>query len=83
MKIDYQVKNAMELIKIENKEFRTCCAMDLLFMRVGFNVINGLILILGGDSKEDLAVVYIDNVDIVKMKKNDIEYIKDRYNVEI
>ena len=83
MKIDYQVKNAMELIKIEDKEFRTCCAMDLLFMRVGFNVINGLILILGGDSKEDLAVVYIDNVDIVKMEKNDIEYIKDRYNVEI
>lgn len=83
MKIDYQVKNADELIKIENKEFKTCCVMDLLFMRVGFNVINGLILILGGDSKEDLVVVYIDNVDIVKMKINDIEYIKDRYNVEI
>ena len=83
MKIDYQVKNADELIKIENKEFRTSCAMDLLFMRVGFNIIDGMILILGGDSKEDLAVVYISNVDLVKMPKTDIEYIVDRYNVEL
>lgn len=83
MQIDYQVKNASELIRIEDKEFRTCCAMDLLFMRRGFNVINGMILILGGDSKEDLAVVYIDNVDIVKMPKQDIEYIIDKYGVEL
>lgn len=83
MKIDYQVKNADELIEIENKEFRTCCAMDLLFMRVGFNIIDGMILILGGDSKEDLAVVYISNADLVKMPKEDIEYIIEKYDVEL
>lgn len=83
LKIDYEIKTFDELWNIEEEQFRRTVALDLLFLRRGLDLIDGIILLVGPDSSEDLRIVHIANVDIMRFKANEIEYIKDKYMVEI
>ncbi len=83
LKIDYEIKTFEELWDIEEEQYRRTVALDLLFLRKGLNLIDGIILLVGPDSSQDLRIVFISNVDIMRFKKGEIEYIKDKYNVKV
>ena len=69
------VKNLDELDLIENEKFGDVLALDLYLIRKKFNIINGVIFVIGASCKESLELIFMHDDDYSLLKDSEIEYL--------
>lgn len=76
-----EIKTFDELIEIQDKKCRSAYLDDLGFLRYAFNVIDGLVFVIGAECHESLELFYMSRENYDKLSFNCRRYIGMYYGV--
>lgn len=77
-----RIRTFDELFDYENEKYRTACALDLMYMRYGYYIADGIMLLLGADCKTQAELVYIEREDFEQWKDGEKAYVKDHFGLD-
>lgn len=77
-----EIKTFDELWNIQDEKWKRTCSLDLLLMRVGYRIIDGIVFLIGADCKEDLELFYMSRENYNKLAEGEKDYLKNYYGVE-
>lgn len=77
-----EIKTLEELMDIQDDKYKTACSLDLMFMRVGYRIIDGYVLLIGADCKTSLELFYLSRENYDKWTDGSKDYLKHYYGLE-
>lgn len=77
-----EISTLDELFEIQDEKYNRACRLDLMFLRVGYRIIDGFVLLVGAECKQDLELFYLSKENYDKWTDGSKDYLKHYYGIE-